>query len=224
LEISAVNLDNLYESLKGIIQPPLKKPADAEHEPVILVGVREVCYWAARAFGWEFKGEIPDGLHKGVIILAPHTSQIDFFVGMAAYRHFRNLHTYYLAKKELFEGPFKWLFEKTGGIPVDRSKHNNLIAQVAAFFEDADRMFLTLAPEGTRSQTKRWKTGFYRIAMEAEVPILLAYLDFDKKEAGIGKIIYPTGDYESDARLIEAFYKDKTAFWPKKFNWNVLGS
>ena len=165
LEISAVNLDSLYASLKGVIQPPLKRPADVEREPFILVSVREVCYWMAKAFGWEIKGEVPDHIKKGVIILAPHTSQLDFFLGMATYRHFQHLHGYYLAKKELFRGPFKWLFEKTGGIPIDRSKHNNMIDQVAAFFEGTDRMFLTLAPEGTRSYTKKWKSGFYRIAM-----------------------------------------------------------
>ena len=222
MEITAVNLDNLYASLRGVIQPPLRKPEEVDNDPFILVSVRETCYWVARAFGWEFKGDVPDHIRKGVIILAPHTSMLDFFVGMAAYRHFSKLRGYFLAKKELFRGPFRWMFEKTGGIPVDRSQRNNLVEQVAAFFEDADNMFLALAPEGTRSYTRKWKSGYYRIAMKAEVPILLAYLDFDKREAGIGDIIYPTGDYEADAKRIEDFYRDIAPFWPDKWNWRVV--
>jgi 1-acyl-sn-glycerol-3-phosphate acyltransferase len=225
LEVSAINLDHLYASLKGVIRPPFERisiPSQVVREPLVLAGVRECCYWMARAFGWEFKGEIPEDIDRAVVIIAPHTSQIDFFIGMAAYRHFKEFRGYYLAKKELFRGPFKWIFEQTGGIPVDRSKNNNLVGQVADFINSMDRkMFLALAPEGTRSYTQKWKSGFYRIAVEAGVPILMAYLDFDKREGGIGDVLYPTGDYESDARKIEAFYKDKTAFWQKKWNWKV---
>lgn len=226
MEISSVNLDQFYDSLRGIVKPPferLKLPSEVISEPIVLVGVREVCYWVAKAFGWTFKGEIPEDIDKAVVILAPHTSQIDFFIGMAAYRHFKEFHGYYLAKKELFRGPFKWLFEQTGGIPVDRSQRNNLVEQVADFLEGLDgKIFLALAPEGTRSYTAKWKSGFYRIAMESNLPILMAYLDFGKREAGIGPVLYPSGDYEADARKIEAFYSGVTAFWPKKWNWKVL--
>lgn len=222
MEISTVNLDQLYDSLKGIIRPPLRSLAEVEEEPIILVGVKEFSYWVAKAFGWQFKGEVPEGVDQAVIIVAPHTSMFDFFIGMAAYRHFKELKGYYLAKQELFRGPFRWLFEKTGGIAVDRGRNNNLVQQVAEFFEQREKMFLALAPEGTRGYTKKWKSGFYRIALEAKVPIIMAYFDFDKREAGIGEVLYPSGDYEADAQKIESFYRNISPFWPTKWNWKVV--
>lgn len=222
MDLSTIKLDDLYASLKGIIQPPLKQPAEVEEEPIVLVAVKELSYWMAKALGWSFKGEIPTEIKQAVVIIAPHTSMLDLPFSMAAYRYFKNMRGHYLAKKELFEGPFKYIFDKTGGIPVDRTKSNDLVDQVAKFFEERETFFLALAPEGTRRYTAKWKSGFYRIAMKANVPIILAYLDFEKKEAGIGDIIYPTGDYEKDALRIEAFYKNVTPFWPKKWNWKVV--
>jgi len=222
VEISAVNLENLYSSLKDVIRPPLRKPAETEPEPIVVAAFKELCYWTVKAFGWEFEGDVPEDLEKAVIIVAPHTSLFDFVIGMAAYRHFKEFKGFYLAKKELFEGPMKYLYEKTGGIPVDRAKHHNLVDQVSAFFDEYERFFLAMAPEGTRSHTDKWKSGFYRIALKADVPIMLGFFDFERKVAGIGDIIYPTGDYEADARKIEAFYKTITPFWEKKWNWNII--
>jgi 1-acyl-sn-glycerol-3-phosphate acyltransferase len=222
LDLSSIKLDDLYAGLKGIVQPPLQQPVDVEEEPIVLVAVKELCYWAAKAFGWTFKGEVPQEIKQAVVIIAPHTSLLDLPLSMAAYRYFKNIKGNYLAKKELFQGPFKFIYEKTGGIPVDRSKSNDLVEQVTQLFEDRETFFLALAPEGTRSFTKKWKSGFYRMAVGADVPIILAYLDFGKKEAGIGDIIYPSGNYEADAKKIEAFYKKVTPFWPKKFNWKVV--
>lgn len=222
LELSTISLDEFYASLKGIISPPLKTLKQVEDDPLVLVTVKELSYWFAKILGWEFKGEIPANVKKGVIILAPHTSMLDFFFGMATYRYLKGIKGSYLAKKELFTGPFKFIFNKTGGIPVDRSKSNNLVDQVVNYFNEKDSIFLALAPEGTRSYTTKWKSGFYRIAVKAEVPIILGYLDFEKKEAGVGDIIYPSGDYEADAKKMSEFYKNISPFWIKKWNWNIV--
>ncbi len=218
MEISSINLDNLYASLQGIIRPPLKKVHEVEEEPIVLAAVKEACYWLAKSLGWEFKGEIPKELKKAVVIIAPHTSMLDLIFGMASYRKFNILKGHYLAKKELFKGPFKFFYEKTGGIPVERGEKNNMVEQVAAFFADKQTFFLAIAPEGTRSFTDKWKTGFYRIAMQADVPIVMAYLDYDKKEAGSGKLLHPSGKYEKDAKIISNDYKNINAFWLKKWN------
>lgn len=218
-----VNLDSLYAGLSGIIRPPETGQAFRPHaDPLLLDAVKEVCYQAARLLGWRFEGNIPPGLQKAVIIIAPHTSMLDLLVGMAAYRHFREITGYYLAKRELFRGPLGYFFRHTGGIPVDRSHPGNLIEEVAALFEGSGPFFLGLAPEGTRSRTERWKSGFYRIALEAQVPILLGFLDFKRKTAGIGEVLYPSGDYAADARIIEDFYRTVTPRWPEKWNWKVL--
>ncbi len=222
MELSAINLEGFYNSLRGIIEPPLQQAHEVEEEPIVLVAVKEACYWFAKTLGWTFKGDIPPHIKKGVIVIAPHTSKLDLIFGMAAYRCLKNVRGHYLAKKELFSGPMRFIFENSGGIPVNRYEDKKIIETVSKFFDERETFFLTLAPEGTRSYTKKWKTGFYRIALNADVPIILGYLDFEKKEAGVGDIIYPSGDYEADAKKIEAFYKNVTPFWKKKWNWNVL--
>ena len=103
-------------------------------------------------------------------------------------------------------------------MPVDRGRSSNMVDQVVEMFNQKDRFSLVITPEGTRKLTPHWKKGFYYIATKANVPIYLAYLNYDKKEGGAGKIFYPTGDYEKDMIEIEEFYKDKIAKFPKKFN------
>ncbi|MEZ5009664.1 MAG: 1-acyl-sn-glycerol-3-phosphate acyltransferase [Chitinophagales bacterium] len=222
MDISSISLDSFYESLKGIISPPLQQIEKVVEEPIVLEAVKEFSYWFSKALGWSFKGDIPKEITRAVVIVAPHTSTWDFVYGMAAYRYYKDMKGYYLAKKELFSGPLKFLYSKTGGIPVDRSASHNMVDEVAEFFKNKSSFFLTLAPEGTRSKTKRWKSGFYRIALKANVPILLAYLDYDKKEAGIGKVIYPSGNYEEDAKLIEDFYKNVSPKNKENWSWKLL--
>ena len=111
-----------------------------------------------------------------------------------------------------------WLLKKAGGIPVDRSRATSKVIQVANMFDEYDPMLLGIAPEGTRKLAKKWKMGFYHIAVQANVPILLSYFDYKRKVAGVGPPFYPTGDVEKDMKVMEDFYRDKTAKHPEMFN------
>lgn len=108
----------------------------------------------------------------------------------------------------------------TGGIPVDRSKHNNLVDSMIHMFEERDELILMIPAEGTRSFVKEWKSGFYHTAMGAKVPIVMGYLDYGKKVAGFGDLFYPTGDYSKDLVAIQNFYRKFTAKYPEKSSLN----
>jgi len=176
--------------------------------------------WLA-AFGWEIEGGVPD-VPKAVVVAAPHTSNWDFpFTVATAFA--LGLRMHFLGKHTIFEPPFGWFMRWLGGIPVDRRQRNDLVKQVAAVFDQHERLFIVIPPEGTRSQVKRWKTGFYYIACEAKVPIILGFLDFEKKRSGLGQVFYPTGDIEADMAQIRAFYKDIKGKHPDRMSEITLG-
>ena len=116
----------------------------------------------------------------------------------------------YLGKSQLFKPPFGWFFRLTGGIPVDRKKHNSLVTFTAELFNQSEELVVGIAPEGTRKRVEKWKQGFYHIAVGANVPIVLSFMDYKSKEAGVGKILYPSGDIEKDMSVIEEFYQGVT--------------
>ena len=105
-----------------------------------------------------------------------------------------------------------------GGIPVDRSRNNNVVNSVSALFKQHDSLNIIITPEGTRKLVHQWKRGFYYIAEKAEVPIVLGFLDYKKKELGFGPILYPTGNYEEDWKIMEKFYRGITAKHPERYN------
>jgi 1-acyl-sn-glycerol-3-phosphate acyltransferase len=167
-----------------------------------------ISYWIGKAwlktFGWRVEGGLPPN-PKLVLIAAPHTSNWDFpFMMATAYVMRADLS--WLGKHTLFEGPFGWFFKAMGGIAVDRRSPQNLVQKVVETFTDADTLVLAVPPEGTRSKVEYWKSGFYRMALAAQVPIGLAFLDFDRKVCGIGPMIMPTGDVKADMDQIRAFY------------------
>ncbi len=164
---------------------------------------------------------MPDGIKKGVIIVAPHTANQDFPIGLGV-DYLMRPRGRFLAKKELFQGPFGWVFRLLGGIPVDRSKNNNLVDEVNRVFREHEELFLVIAPEGTRSRTTRWKTGFYHMAKGAGVPIILAYIDYAKKECGFGKVVYPSDNMENDFAIIQEFYRSVTPCIPENFNPEMI--
>jgi len=123
-----------------------------------------------KLFGWKIKGNIPNELKKYVMIVAPHTSNIDFFVGLAT-RSILRLDTKYLAKKELFRPPLGWIFYALGGYPVDRSKPGKLVEKVAEIYNNHDKFSICITPEGTRKYAAEWKTGFHKIAMAVKATI-----------------------------------------------------
>lgn len=161
--------------------------------------------------------QVPKDLKKAVIAAAPHTANEDFPVGTGAwYTEMRPVG--FIAKKELFDGPMGFIFRATGGIPIDRATSKNMVEQAADYFRNKEELFLVIAPEGTRAWKPRWKTGFYYIAKSAGVPIILAYMDFAKKEVGMGEVFYPTDDVSADFKYIEEFYAKITAKYPEKYN------
>lgn len=170
--------------------------------------VKTILYWISIAFlkltGWKTAGVTPDR-EKFVMIAAPHTSNWDLPY-MLTVSFALGVKPYWMGKAQIFKFPFKHLMMWMGGIPVDRSKSNNLVEFTANVITEANQIVVTVPPEGTRSKVKYWKTGFYHIAQKASVPIALGYLDYKKKEGGIGLFYETTGDIEHDMKEIKSFY------------------
>ncbi len=171
----------------------------------------KLIFWS---FGWKTKGNLP-ALKKYVIIAAPHTSAWDLLFGLCAIYIYR-LKLSFFVKKEAFDSPLGFLFRAIGAVPVDRSSKHNLVQQAVKMFEAKENFILALAPEGTREYVAKWKTGFYYIALEAKVPILCSYLDFEHRIVGIGTTIYPSGDLEKDMEQILNFYRPIKGKHPEK--------
>ncbi len=157
--------------------------------------------------GWRIEGALPSEAHKSVLIAAPHTSNWDLpYTLMVAFA--LRLTPYWMGKHSLFKAPFGGLMRWLGGIPVDRSQANNLVEASAQAIREANGpLQLIVPPEGTRSKTRYWKTGFYYIAQSAQVPIVLAFMDYGRKRSGLGPVFVPTGDAAADLAAIQAFYK-----------------
>ena len=168
--------------------------------------------------GWKLVGVIPEEVRKCVITVAPHTSMADFILGRMAYCYLdRNVR--YLIKKELFNIPLlRGGLLRLGGIPVDRSGRNNIVNQTVALFGKCDDLNIIIAPEGTRKRVNTWKKGFYYIATKANVPIVLGFLDYEKKELGFGPVFNPTGNFEEDWKFMEEFYRGIPAKHPDRYN------
>lgn len=164
-------------------------------------------YFFERA-GWKISGDVPRELKKFIIIVAPHTSNWDFPIGLAV-RSIMRFKSNYLGKEELFRPPFGWMFRKLGGHPVDRKAHHKMVDQVAELFKKEENFVLAIAPEGTRKKLNKWRTGFYHIAVKAEVPVVMVSFDYPTKTVFISTPFYPSGDLPKDVRIMEAFFKDK---------------
>ena len=169
-----------------------------------------------RLFGWKTSGVLPDGIEKAVLIVAPHTSYWDFIVGRLTFWAGK-VKIRLLIKKEVFVFPLGTILKMAGGVPVARGKKNDMVDQVVDLFGKYRSLVVVITPEGTRRKVRKWKKGFYLIALKARVPIALAYIDYGKKIGGIGPILYPTGDYEKDMDFIYRFYSDKTGRHPERF-------
>ncbi|HSO43971.1 MAG TPA: lysophospholipid acyltransferase family protein [Rhodoferax sp.] len=156
--------------------------------------------------GWQVQGALPAQAQKSVLIAAPHTSNWDLpYTLMVAF--VLRLNIYWMGKASLFRFPFGPVMRWLGGIAVDRARANNLVLASAQAIQEADgALQLIVPPEGTRSKTRYWKTGFYHIAVTAQVPIVMAYMDYQRKLSGLGPVFVPTGDIEADMLQIKAFY------------------
>ncbi len=165
--------------------------------------------------GWRVIGEIPKELKKFIMIAAPHTSNWDLLYARAAF-YIMGIPVQYTIKKELFFFPLNLLLRGIGGIPIDRKNKGNMVDKMVELYEDKDWFCILITPEGTRSHAPEWKKGFYHIANKAGVPISLGYLDYKKKHAGVGPLIYPSGNYEKDLKKIQDFYRTVTPKYPDK--------
>ncbi len=174
--------------------------------PVVNHLLRAVSWTFLKLAGWKVLGALPVQAQKSVFIAAPHTSNWDLpYTLMVAF--VLHLNICWMGKASIFRFPFGPLMRWLGGIAVDRSKASNQVAASAQAILDAQGpLQLIVPPEGTRSKTRSWRTGFYHIAVAAQVPIVLAYMDYERKISGLGPMFVPTGDLEADMRTIKVFY------------------
>ncbi len=157
--------------------------------------------------GWRIQDERPGPMARYIVVVAPHTSNWDFFVGLAVRSLADMSDAKYLAKSSLFKPPFGWIFRALGGYPVDRSKHTNMVDAVVAMFDSGEIRRIGITPEGTRKYQPNWKTGFHRIAMGAKVPIILCTFDYPKKLAVISAAFPLTNDPEADIARMKDWFR-----------------
>lgn len=165
--------------------------------------------------GWKIVGTIDHDLKKCVMMVLPHTSAHDFYLGIFT-RGITGLEMNFVGKKELFRFPLGSYFRYMGGEPLDRSGGLNKVDSIAAIFERKEVFRLAVAPEGTRNKTNELKTGFYYIALKANVPIVPVAFDFGKKEVNLGKPVYPTGDLDSDLAVLKKHFVGVKGKIPEK--------
>ncbi len=160
-----------------------------------------------KSLSFKFEGEIPKDLPKYIIVVAPHTANLDFFIGLAV-RSILQFKSYYLAKSQLFKPPFGFIFRWLGGYPVDRSKFNRLVEAVVDIFNSKEVFSIAIAPEGTRKKVKKIKTGFYHISRKAKVPIILMGFDYGNRKIRISDPFLPSNNAHSDFTKIINFFSE----------------
>lgn len=163
--------------------------------------------------GWKVEAELP-ALNKYVLIGAPHTSNWDFVYTMLGLSSI-GLRFNWVMKHTLFFWPLGSIFRAIGGIPVDRSRGSAFLKRIIELFHERDKLVLAISPEGTRGRTDHWKTGFYLLAVKADVPVVLGAIDYEHKTITVGETLYPSGNIDRDMELIAAFYADKTGRHPE---------
>jgi len=174
--------------------------------PVVNTVLRALSVVFLKIAGWKVVGSLPANGQKSVLIAAPHTSNWDLpYTLMVSF--VLRLNIYWMGKESLFKPPFRGVMMWLGGIPVNRASANNLVAASADAIKSTNGpLQLVVPPEGTRAKARYWKTGFYYIAVGAQVPIVMAYLDYSTKTGGLGPVFQPSGDLEADMVAIKAFY------------------
>lgn len=161
--------------------------------------------WILKKWGWEIIGDFSD-YKKSMVIVAPHTSNFDFPIGILLRNHF-GIMINFIAKEALFKAPHGFIFRKLGGYPVVRNKNSNQVEQVVKLYEEQDELRLSIAPEGTRSKVKKWKTGFYWIAKGAKIPIIMVAFDWGNMKVIIEKPFFPTEDKDKDFEFMQNYFK-----------------
>lgn len=171
-----------------------------------------------KVFGWKVDMSKPKE-KSFVIVVAPHTSNWDFIIGRLTIEAL-GVKQRVLMKSSWFFFPLKYILHWLGAIPINRKSSVKMVDYIVDLFKAQDDFVFAITPEGTRSYVKRWKSGFYHIAVKANVPLVLGSIDYKKKVAGLNKVIYPSGDVEKDLREILDYYKDIHGRFPEKYNPN----
>ena len=165
---------------------------------------RSLCRLYLWLLGWKMEGDWPSD-PRCVVIAAPHTSNWDGFTMVAAAGYYR-FTLRWMGKASLAVGPFGWLVRWAGIVPIDRSRRNDVVGAMVEAFAQSPRLILAVPPEGARREVKEWKTGFYQIAFQAGVPIIISVLDYGSSTIRISGKIIPSGDYAADLAIIRAHY------------------
>jgi 1-acyl-sn-glycerol-3-phosphate acyltransferase len=168
-----------------------------------------------KALSWKVVGEFPD-IKKSITVFAPHTAHIDALYGKLGITELGVKYTF-LSKKELFFFPMDLVMKKFGSIPVRGVKNKNAIYQVVELLNNSDELHIVISPEGWIKKVEKWNSGFFHMAVKAKVPIVVAYLDYKKKEVGIKGVIYDTKDFKSVMTQINDMYKDVSGKCPEQF-------
>ena len=173
-----------------------------------------LAWWYFSVRGLKTEGQFPFELKKSVLVVAPHTHSFDFFLGLGIRKkmHFEFVH--FLGKKELFWGIFGFILKQLGGYPVERSKNSNQVDQVVKIFNQKERFHIALSPEGTRKKVNRLKSGFYHIAKNANVPIVMVALDFEHKKVIFAPPFMTSENEKADKQKIVRFFKGILGYIP----------
>jgi 1-acyl-sn-glycerol-3-phosphate acyltransferase len=164
--------------------------------------------------GWKIDKSPPEGIKKCVIVVGPHTSNWDFIIGKIVFSNYP-VKAKFLIKKELFFFPLGFILRRMGALPVDRKKKNSMIHTAVRLFAEHESMYLVFTPEGTRSYNPKWKKGFYYIAQKANVPIVISYMDYERKIGGFHSVFTPTGDVDADFSAIKGVLKNYKGKFPE---------
>ena len=184
--------------------------------PILSQFLKIIAWGVCLVIGWRPGPSIPKEVKKCIVVAAPHTSNWDFGLFLPLVFTL-NLQVRVLIKHSVFIGPIGWFLRYCGGIPIDRRATRDYVGQMAEKFEKNDVFHLVVTPEGTRSPRTHWKTGFYHMAMAANVPIILAAIDADKKQVGVSRIMQPSGDLEADLAEIYAFFDNYNGVKPDNY-------
>jgi len=175
-----------------------------------------------KVLGWHAVGTNPT-VKKYIVIIAPHTSNWDFILGKLFYCT-EGIKPKFMIKEQWFKPPIGWLIRWLGGVPVNREKAYGSLLPLMKEIKKNDTFILNITPEGTRKKVKKWKRGFYKLAVETGLPIFMGKFDYKNRIIYIdGDLFYPTGDYEKDLKVFQNFYKENTiGKYPEKFDLNCI--
>jgi 1-acyl-sn-glycerol-3-phosphate acyltransferase len=166
---------------------------------------RRLCAALLRACGWNLRGAFPD-VPQVVLIAAPHSSCWDGVWGLL-FKVAIGIDIAFMGKRELFVGPLGWLLRHLGGIPIERTAAHGLVEQMVARFRAQPRLWLGIAPEGTRRRVAKWRSGFWHIARAAGVPVLPVAFDYATRSIVVGELFTPTADLDTDLAALRAWYR-----------------